>query len=202
MLTIGVTGGTGAGKTSALRTFDRSGALALDCDAIYHELLAQDDALKAELENAFHGVTGSDGKIDRKKLAATVFKDEKMLQELNRITHKYIGREIERRLASWERHGGAVAVIDAIALIESGRSKSCDIVIGVIAPLEKRLSRIMERDGITRELARQRIDAQKPDGFYRDNCTYILENNYDTAGEFEEECRVLYQWLLTEYGYV
>ena len=195
MYIIGITGGTGAGKTSALRTLDRMGALVLDCDAIYHELLAEDEGLKAELEDRFNGVS-RDGSIDRKQLGAIVFNDPAALRDLNKITHKYIGGEIERRLAHWERHGGIIAAIDAIALIESGRGETCDVVVGVIAPEDMRLSRIMGRDGITRDLALQRINAQKPDGFFRENCDYILENAFNSAKEFEIECNDFFEGLL------
>lgn len=195
MYTIGITGGTGAGKTSALRVLDRSGALVLDCDAIYHELLADDDGLKAELENRFPGVL-HDGVIDRRRLGDIVFNDPPSLQDLNSITHRYIGEEIERRLLHWERHGGIVAAIDAIALIESGRGAACDVVIGVVAPEEMRLSRIVKRDKISREQALQRIRAQKPDSFFRENCDYILENRFNSAAEFEIECNDFFEGLM------
>ena len=195
MYIIGLTGGTGAGKTSALRVLDRLGALVLDCDALYHELLAEDEGLKAELESRFNGVL-HDGSIDRKLLGSVVFSDPSALRDLNLITHKYIGGEIERRLTHWERHGGIVAAIDAIALIESGRGKTCNVVVGVIAPEKMRLKRIMGRDGITRESAMQRIKAQKPDSFFRENCDYILENGYSSAKEFEIECNEYFEGLL------
>ena len=187
MFKIGITGGTGSGKTSALRALERLGALPLDCDAIYHELLSDNEELKSDLESRFTGVL-CDGRIDRKLLGSIVFSDESALHDLNEITHKYIGRELERRLTDWERNGGNIAAIDAIALIESGRGSVCDIVIGIVAPAEKRLTRIMGRDRITREQAQLRINAQKPDSFFRENCDVILENLYDTAVEFEQKC--------------
>ena len=195
MYIIGITGGTGAGKTSALRVLDRLGALIVDCDAVYHELLADDESLKSELGSEFAGVL-IDGVIDRKRLGDIVFSDPQALQRLNAITHRYIGLEIERRLTHWDRHGGMVAAIDAIALIESGRGKTCDVVVGIIAPEDMRLSRIMKRDKITREQALLRIRAQKPDSFFRENCDYILENGYDTANKFENECRDYFEVLL------
>ena len=195
MYIIGITGGTGAGKTSALRVLDCLGALIVDCDAVYHELLAGDEGLKSDLEARFPGVL-KDGVVDRKSLGGIVFSDPQALQDLNAVTHKYIGLEIERRLAHWERHGGMVAAIDAIALIESGRAETCDVVVGVIAPEDMRLSRIINRDKITREQALQRIMAQKPDSFFRENCDYILENGYGSAKEFEEECMDYFEVLL------
>jgi len=195
MFIVGITGGTGAGKTSVLRALKTLGALALDCDAIYHELLADNENLKTELEARFAGIT-KDGKIDRKTLGVIVFNDPEALSQLNTITHKYVGDEIERRIAEWETQGGKIAAIDAIALIESGRSKKCDVVIGVKAPVETRVKRIMKRDGMTREQAEDRINAQKPAEFYKENCDYLLEGTYGTPKEFKEKCIEFFTELL------
>ena len=200
MFTIGITGGTGAGKTSALRALREFGALILDCDALYHELLAGDEDLKAELGNRFEGVL-RDGAIDRARLGNIVFADPSALRALNEITHKYISAEIERRLAGWETGGGKIAAIDAIALIESSRHKKCDAVVGVVAPAEIRVMRIMKRDGITREQAEMRVNAQKPESFFRENCDYILENTFGASDEFEKYCKEFFKRLIGENKY-
>ena len=187
MYIIGITGGSGCGKTVVLRVLERHGALALDCDEIYHELLAEDEVMKAEIGARFGGAL-KDGEIDRKRLGEVVFADKSALLELNEITHKYVIRDIKKRLAEWEKRGGTVAAIDAIALFESGINKMCDVVVGVIAPAPTRISRIMSRDGIAREQAVMRIKAQKLDDFYIDNCDEILENVYSNLEEFEEVC--------------
>ena len=198
MFTIGITGGTGSGKTSALRALKSLGALTLDCDAIYHEILADNVEIKHELGARFEGVL-QNGAIDRKQLGAIVFSDPSALQDLNAITHKYISREIARRIAEWESQGGKIAAIDAIALIESGRSEKCDIIIGVTAPKEKRISRIMARDRITRQQAELRINAQKPDSFFEENCDYMLESIYEESEEFEKSCRKFFKNILGGY---
>ena len=195
MFTIGITGGTGAGKTSALRALESLGALTLDCDAIYHELLASDIDLISDLESRFSGVT-SNGSVDRKRLGEIVFRDPSALRDLNAITHRYIGKELARRIAEWESRGGEVVAIDAIALIESGRASTCDVVVAVTAPKEIRMSRIMARDGITREQAEMRIDAQKPDSFYRDNCDFSLEGIYNDPVYFESVCVEFFDKLI------
>ena len=195
MFIIGITGGTGAGKTCALRAMESLGALALDCDAIYHELLASNADLKSDLETRFAGIL-HEGVIDRKSLGEIVFRDPSALSDLNAITHKYMSKEIEQRIAQWESGGGEVAAVDAIALIESGRAKKCDAVVGVTAPREIRISRIMIRDGISRKHAEMRIDAQKPDSFYKDNCDFILNGTHTAAGEFEKECKEFFSKLI------
>ena len=196
MYTIGITGGTGSGKTIALHALEELGALALDCDAIYHDLLETNVEMKMEIARCFKTVLHDD-KIDRKMLGEIVFADKSALQTLNDITHKYVINEVNHQLAMWEKQGGSVGAIDAIALFESGANAICDKTVGIIAPVEKRVSRITKRDGITKKQAELRINAQKPDSFYINNCDTILENNFDTSEEFEEHCKVKFTKMLS-----
>ena len=195
MFTMGITGGSGSGKTSALLALNKLGALVIDCDTVYHELLAENAEIKSELAARFDGVL-QNGAIDRKRLGEIVFKNKASLNDLNAITHKYVGAEIERRLAEWAVKGGAVAAIDAILLIESSRSKKCDVTVGIIAPVETRIARITSRDGITRAQAEMRINAQKPDSFFIENCDHILENTYASPEEFENKCEDFFAQLI------
>ena len=96
---LGITGGTGCGKTTLLNVIAEHGGLILDCDAIYHELLAADAALLTAIETRFPG-TVENGVLQRKKLGAIVFSDEKALEDLNKITHGAIKAEVLRRLES------------------------------------------------------------------------------------------------------
>jgi len=195
MYIIGITGGSGAGKTSAARALQTLGAVTLDCDEIYHELLLSNAEMSAKIKTRFEGVTKG-GSIDRQKLGKVVWGDPSALLELNMITHKYISDEIEQSIESFRARGEKIIAIDAIALIESGQSGKCDVVVGVTAPAETRTNRIMKRDGLTNTQAQIRIDAQKPDSFYLENCDHILENIYNTPSEFEKKCRKFFEELL------
>jgi len=192
---IGITGGTGAGKTLALRALESLGAYVLDSDAIYHDILADDLKLISEIDERFPGVL-RDGAVNRKLLGDIVFSDPSALLDLNAIAHKFICIEIEARFKEWKAQGTAVAAIDAVALIESGISKKCDVVIGVTAPVETRISRIIKRDHLTREQAEMRINAQKPADFYIENCDHILDSPKDTPEQFEEKCKKFFTRLL------
>lgn len=176
---IGITGGSGCGKTTALKELAAMGALAIDCDEVYHELLETDAELLSELKTEFPEAF-TDGVLDRKLLAGTVFADKGKLLQLNKITHCHVTAEIGRRISDFAMCGGRLCAIDAVALIESGQAERCDIVIGVVADREKRIGRIMRRDKISREYAEKRIDAQKNDEFYYKNCNYVLEANTDS----------------------
>ena len=89
---FGITGGTGCGKTTALKAIESLGGVVLDCDAIYHELLKNDPSLLAAIENRFPGVV-EDGQLQRKKLGAIVFADPQALLDLNAITHAAVKAE-------------------------------------------------------------------------------------------------------------
>lgn len=183
---LGITGGTGCGKTTLLNVLRDLGGLVLDCDAIYHELLQTDRDLLAAIEARFPG-TVENGVLQRKKLGNVVFSDEKALLDLNRITHGAVKAEVLRRLAEKP----SLAAIDAIGLIEGGLAELCDLTVAVTAPREDRVRRLMARDSISAEYAEKRIDAQKDPSWYRENCDYVLENT-GTEQEFVSKCLVFF----------
>ena len=159
MKVIGITGQTGAGKTTALKEIERLGGCVLDADAVYHQLLEKDAALRDELQARFGPLEDGTGRIDRKKLGNVVFRDADALADLNAIAHRYVGQELDRRLARAEQEGCPLAAIDAIALLESGAGKRCCATVAVTAPPEVRIRRIMAREGISEEYARSRMSA-------------------------------------------
>ena len=169
---LGITGGTGCGKTTLLKAIQARGGLVLDCDVIYHELLASDAGLLEAIESRFLGVVEC-GILDRKKLGSIVFADEKALLDLNRITHRAVKQEVLRRLES----GPKLAAIDAIGLFEGELAELCDVTVAVVAPTEDRVTRLMKRDGISESYARSRIAAQHDESWFRQRCDYVLENS-------------------------
>ena len=179
---LGITGGTGCGKTALLKVIEKKGGLVLDCDAIYHELLSRDHCLLSAIESRFPG-TVENGVLLRKKLGAIVFSDQNALKDLNKITHGAIQSEVMRRLETAPK----LAAIDAIALFEGGLAELCDVTVAVTAPVEVRVQRLMKRDNISEDYARHRIGAQHEESWFRERCDWILENN-GTEVQFQEKC--------------
>ena len=179
---IGITGGTGCGKTTLLNLIARQGGLVLDCDAIYHQLLQTDKNLLAAIEARFPG-TVEGGTLRRKKLGAIVFTDPQALLDLNRITHTAVKAEVLRRLQA----APGLAAIDAIGLFEGGLAGLCQVTVAVTAPEESRVRRLMARDGISEDYARARIRAQHPESWFRERCSHVLEND-GSPEEFRAKC--------------
>ena len=198
MKVIGITGPTGAGKTTALGALEKLGAVVIDCDAVYHRLLAESAPLRAALTGRFGpGILGPDGGADRKELGNVVFNDPAALADLNAITHRFVMEEVDRAIARAAEEGRPAVAIDAIALIESGARERCDALVAVLAPKEVRIRRIMAREGIPEDYARRRVEAQKGDEFFRAHCPYVLENRGEESREdFARRARELFARIL------
>ena len=178
MLVFGLTGPSGAGKGEVADLFASFDIPVLDADKIYHRLLLPPSPCLDEIAHRFGpGVLKPNGTLDRRALSAIVFSDKKELDELNRITHFYVMGEIRRKLDAYRNDGISAVILDAPQLFEAGAEKECNIVVSVLSSRENRIHRILARDGITREEAEQRIDAQKSDAFFRANSDYVIEND-------------------------
>lgn len=190
MTVIGITGGTGCGKTTALRAVEELGGLVIDCDEVYHRLLREPGPMRDAINTRFPGALKS-GSDDTKALGEIVFSDPVELAALNKITHQCVGDEMNAMLLRWARDGGMLVAVDAIALIESGAGAMCTATVGITAPREARVERLMKRENIARKYAELRIDAQKPNSFFEENCdACILNDGTETA--FHEKCKNIF----------
>lgn len=186
---VGITGGTGCGKTTALQAFAQLGGVVLDCDEIYHQLLKTDVKMLEAIENRFPGTVIS-GVLDRKKLGKLVFADKNALLDLNAITHKAVKQEVLRQISGQTKP----VAIDAIGLFEGGLAQLCDCTVAVTAPEESRAERLMKREGITRAYALSRIRAQRSQEEFAAMCDYCLHND-GTAEEFSGKCLAFFKEL-------
>ena len=181
MLVIGITGPSGAGKGEVSRLFGKHGLPVIDADLVYHQLLIPPSECLNELVLYFgREILQADGTLNRKRLGEIVFSDPKSLEELNRITHSFVMREIRRRLDQYRAYGVVAAILDAPQLFEAGANADCNIIVAVLANKELRLERILRRDGIDPEAALRRMESQRTDEFFRAHADYTIENNGNT----------------------
>lgn len=193
---LGITGGTGCGKSTALASLESLGALVIDADAVYHRLLQESGAMLAEIDERFPGVV-EDGVLQRKKLGAVVFSDAAALEELRNITDRYVEAEIDRLLSDYAAAGGTCAAVDAINVLGTQIERYARATVGIVAPEEARVRRLALREGISEEYARMRIRAQKPNAYFEKHCTYTVAND-GTVEDFRRRCDVLFKTILEE----
>ena len=180
---LGITGGTGCGKTTLLHCIEERGGLVLDCDAVYHRLVKEHRQMLTSIAARFPEAMEGENLV-LKKLGKLVFADEKALLDLNAITHQAVKAEV---LGQLKRKQPELAAIDAIALFEGGLAELCDRTVAVTAPVEARIRRLMLRDQISESYARSRIAAQHEEGWFRDRVDFVLTND-GTAQEFQRKC--------------
>lgn len=184
MKIIGLTGPSGSGKGELCAILEKFGIFSIDTDRVYHQLLAPPSACLDELSAHFGSqILNSDGSLDRAALAKKVFAPGagSELEVLNRITHKYVLGKAREIISEFSQQGCSAVIVDAPALYESGFDKECDFCVAVIADKETRVERIMARDGISRDAAEKRINAQKPDSFYTEHARIVIYNNSNTS---------------------
>lgn len=193
MLVIGLTGGSGAGKSLvAKHLLSRGGAL-IDCDAVYARLVDNPSECTVALSDAFGpDVLTPSGTLDRTALSQIVFADggKEKLALLNATVHPIVINEVKRVLTKLSDDRVPYAIIDAPQLFEAKAETLCDTTVFVLADRELRASRIMQRDNITREKAMARINAQLSDEYFAERCEHCIIND-TTERELKEQCASL-----------
>lgn len=156
---LGITGGTGAGKTTLLHALERRGALVLDCDAVYHEMLRTDAPLRADLTRRVRRCLRPRRRIGPAKAGQySIRRRRRAWRSSTPSSFRHLPRALARRM---EESGARLIALDAIKLVESGLGALCDVTVAVTAPEEVRVRRLMTRDGISEDYARARVRAQR-----------------------------------------
>ena len=196
-MTLGLTGGIGAGKSAAAKIFRGLGAFVSDADEISRGILEKGSpAYKETAERFGESVLGPDGSVDRKALAAVVFNDKKELEALNQITHKYILEKMEREILAARRSGKyKLIVLDVPLLFSSDFKIEYDKSTAVIADDAVRIKRLMKRDGMTEKEAEARMKNQLSNAELIVRSDYVIENNRGVR-ELEKEVKNLYERLI------
>lgn len=179
---IGITGGTGSGKTTVLHVLEELGVHIIDCDAVYHRLLEENFEMLNAIDHAFPGVV-QEKKLQRKVLGQRVFSDKAALDILNKTVWPFVCQAVKQEI---EAIAPKPCAIDAIGLFESGLSALCTHTIAVTAPEDLRIRRLMARDGISEEYARLRIQAQETDEVFAAKCGLTLDNHFPAEAAFRQ----------------
>ena len=189
---IGLTGGSGAGKSSACAAAVEYGFKIIDCDKLARLAVEKGTAGLSDLVTAFgDGILNSDGTLNRKALAKIAFSTKENTELLNKTLLPHIVLLMKTQ-ANAER-----VLLDAPTLYESGTDSMCTAVIAVLADEKIRVERIMKRDGITKEAALLRISAGKSEQFYKDRTPHIIYNN-GSESDFKCEFKVIINKILKE----
>lgn len=182
---IGLTGQTGAGKSTVRKLLKAKGAAVIDADSVAHEVADNSLSCLTDIVEHFSCmVLDEKGKLNRRALGRIVFSDRKKLALLNKIMFPYIVSAIKGQVTAYEQAGAQIIVIDGATLIESGCAKMCSVLVSVTADEETRLTRIIHRDGISKRDAVRRVSAQNPEEFYIKASDYVIKNN-GTHGDLE-----------------
>lgn len=184
---IGLTGPTGAGKSTASAAMQDCGCAVIDADAVAREVVQPGMPCVDELAKEFgEEIKKSDGGIHRSVLAKKAFASPGKTIRLNEITHPWIVDHIMKQVETFRASGIEIIVLDAPLLFESGIDKICDVIVAVTAPAELRLKRIMQRDGINQTAAKERMSAQKEETFYTQHADYVLQSGERTADLYRD----------------
>ncbi|MBQ7288808.1 MAG: dephospho-CoA kinase [Clostridia bacterium] len=189
---IGLTGPTGAGKSSVTALAEQYGYTVINCDAVAHVVTESGEPLAAIVEEFGSKVLHEDGSLNRKALAELAFADRSHTERLNRTVLPFVVAELKNRLATLK---GKKVLLDAPTLYESGADALCDKVIAVLAEEKLRMERIIRRDKLSVFMALMRMSAGQPDAFYRQKADIILENNTTEAAFAEAVTKVFKEEL-------
>lgn len=177
MIVVGLTGQSGAGKTTVCDTFEKSGFAVINADIVAREVMSKGSKCLEETVNVFGDILLGDGSLDRKKLAGIVFSDTDKLRIYENIIFPYIISSIRGKIDIFKKEMYNYVLLDAPTLFESKADNLCDIIVSVIADREIRIERILKRDSITLDEAESRLNSQKNDDFYIEKSDYVIRNN-------------------------
>ena len=176
MLKIGITGNIGSGKTTVSKLFELMGAPVFYADDAAKNIMVTDELLIAEIKQAFGAASYfDDGTLNRKHIAGIVFNDKAQLAKLNSLTHPAVFRAFDNWVA--EIKDAPYVVKEAALLFESTSYKMCDRSVMVTAPLDMRIKRVMQRDGISREEVEKRNARQFSEEKKISLADYVIRND-------------------------
>jgi dephospho-CoA kinase len=184
---VGLVGRAGSGKSAVASTLAADGAIVIEADLVGHEVTDQDPEVRAALAREYgDDIYRPDGRLDRERVAASVFRDPAARARLDRLVHPRLVARIVERMEGLRRRGTrGVVVLDAALLLEWGLERDCDAVIAVTAPPAEQVGRLMRSRGWTEAEARSRLMAQRTDEAFCAAADVTLDN----TGSIEDLAR-------------
>lgn len=177
MLKVGITGGIGSGKTTICKVFETLGVPVFYADTVAKQIMASDRVLVESMKRTFGAESyTAEGTLNNKYIAGIVFSDAGQLQKLNELVHPAVFRAFDNWLSQMPITVPYI-LKEAALLFESGSYKMCDQNMLVIATEQTRLQRVIERDGVTAEQVKARMEKQLPDEEKKKLADYIIYNN-------------------------
>ncbi len=196
--TLGVTGGIGSGKTTVCRLFEELGARVFYADEEAKQLQVEDPEARREIVEAFGKESYlPSGALNRRYLAALVFNDDQKLERINRIVHPRVFRRFQEARTRAEADGVSLLVHEAALIYESGAQKHLDAVAVVHADEERRIQRVMERDGVPREAVLARMEKQLPAEELLERADFVIRNDGD-VDELRRQVKRVYEAMTGE----
>ena len=202
MKIIGLCGGSGCGKGMVSSLFLKLGIPSIDTDLVYKEITSfRSSCIEALIEAFGESIANDDGSLNREVMRSKVFFDqnkESNIKLLNQITHKFILSETRKMIDQYEAKGKKAVIVDAPLLFESEFDKLCDVTVAVIADEDKRINRIMSRDGISYDYAKNRINSQLSTFELIKKVDLVIENNGD-VNELSSKVTKIYDYIKENY---
>lgn len=191
MLKVGLTGGIGSGKSMVAEAFRAMGVPVFDADKRARQLVNESAEIRKRITSLFGDESYVHGEYNRAFIASIVFSDEAKLSLLNELIHPHTIADAERWFQNQQY---PYAVKEAAILFESGANKYVDFVIGVSAPMELRISRVMQRDGITAAQVTERINRQMNEADKMKQCDHVIIN--DEKNSIVNQVLEIHEFLL------
>lgn len=194
MKIIGITGNSGSGKSTVCEIIKENyNAKIIDADKVAKSLTTPDTEYFKDIINTFgKSILDENKRLNRKKLADIVFNSKEKKLLLDKLTFKYVVEEIKREIKNVQNCD--YILLDVPLLFESNLDEICDLTIGVIASEDVKIKRIMQRDNISLEKAKSRLNSQSKEEFYIKNCDYII-NNKEKLNEIINQINKIFKTL-------
>lgn len=189
-IVVGLTGQSGAGKTMVSQAFQSNGFAVINCDEVTRKVQQDGSECNHALAGIFPECFDKAFKLDRQKLAKSVFSDKHKLETLNNIIYPYITDEIIFQINKLSKKCQYI-LLDAPTLFEAGADKLCNVIVAVAADKNIRLQRILKRDGISEEQIKNRFNSQHSCEYFKEHCDYVIYNNSSAEAALLETERII-----------